>query len=101
MIVSLRHLIGWIASAFRCHEDLVLENFALRQQLLVLHAIRPRRRLSAMHKLFWVMLRKLWAETMLQVADNVQSAVIPNSGHWLAEEQPAALLAEMMPFLSK
>ena len=61
MIVSLRHLIGWIGSAFRSREDLVLENLALRQQLLVLHAKRPRRTLSAMHKLFWVMLRKLWA----------------------------------------
>ena len=61
MIVSLRHLIGWIVSVFRSREDLVLENLALRQQLLVLHAERPRRRLSATHKVFWVMLRKLWA----------------------------------------
>ena len=61
MIVSLRQLIGWIVSVFRSREDLVLENLALRQQLLVLHAVRPRRRLSAVQKLFWVMLRKLWA----------------------------------------
>jgi hypothetical protein len=26
MIVSLRHLLGWIASAFSSREDLVLEN---------------------------------------------------------------------------
>lgn len=38
--------------------DLVLENLALRQQLLALHAQRPRRRLTASHKLFWIELRK-------------------------------------------
>ena len=61
MIVSLRHLLGWIVSAFRSREDLVLENLALRQQLLALHARRPRRRLTALHKLFWVALRTCWS----------------------------------------
>ena len=28
MIVSLRHLLGWVVSTFRCREDLVLENLA-------------------------------------------------------------------------
>jgi hypothetical protein len=62
MVSSLRHLIGWILSAFGSRKDLVLENLALRQQLLALHTKRPRRRLSARHKLFWVLLRKLWSE---------------------------------------
>ena len=53
MIVSLRHLLGWMVSAFKSREDLVLENLALRQQLLALHTHRPRRRLTALHKLFW------------------------------------------------
>jgi hypothetical protein len=48
-------------SAFRSPEDLVLENLALHQQLLALHAQRPRRRLSALHKLFWVVLRMFWS----------------------------------------
>ena len=61
MIALLRHLIGWIIVAFQSREDLILENLALRQQLLVLHAKRPRRRLSAMQKLFWLILKKLWA----------------------------------------
>src|ERR1700752_4883108 len=47
MIVPLRHLLGWIVSAFSSREDLILENLALRQQLLTLHATRPRRRLRA------------------------------------------------------
>jgi len=62
MIVWLRHLFGWVVSVFRSREDLILENLALRQQLLALHANRPRRPLSAMQKLFWLIWRKLWAE---------------------------------------
>ena len=61
MIVFARHLVGWIVSAFSSREDLILENVALRQQLLALHATRPRCRLTASHKLFWVLLRKLWS----------------------------------------
>jgi hypothetical protein len=59
MIVCVRHLFGWIESAFCSRQDLILENLALRQQLMALHVKRPRRRLSAMHKLFWVALRWL------------------------------------------
>jgi hypothetical protein len=33
MIVSLRHFLGWLVSAFHSREDLVLENLALRRQL--------------------------------------------------------------------
>ena len=60
MIVSLRHLFGWMVSAFSSREDLILENLALRQQLLALHAKRPHRRLTALHRLFWVALRTFW-----------------------------------------
>jgi putative transposase len=59
MIASLRYFLGWMA--FRSREDLVLENLALRQQLLALHAQRPRRRLTALQKLFWVALRTFWS----------------------------------------
>ncbi len=38
MIVWLRHVLGWLSSTFRARADLVLENLALRQQLLALHA---------------------------------------------------------------
>ena len=61
MIVWLRHFLGWLRSVFCAREDLILENLALRQQLLALHAQRPRRRLNSSHKLFWVVLRRLWA----------------------------------------
>ena len=56
----LRHFLGWLRSVFSAREHLILENLALRQQLLALHTQRPRRRLPASHKLFWVVLRSLW-----------------------------------------
>src|SRR5450755_1848281 len=56
-----RQILGWAVSSFRSREDLILENLALRQQLLALHAHRPRRRLTAADKLFWVALRRLWS----------------------------------------
>jgi putative transposase len=61
MIIRLRYLCGWLRSAFSAREHLILENLALRQQLLALHAKRPRRRLTVSHKMFWVMLRKFWS----------------------------------------
>jgi hypothetical protein len=48
-------------SVHSSQKDLVLENLALREQLLALHAKRPRRRLSLRHRLFWVALRRLWS----------------------------------------
>ena len=61
MFASLPYLIGWVINAFRSRQDLI-ENLALRQQLLGLYAQRPRRRLSFLQKLFWVILRRLWSE---------------------------------------
>src|SRR5260370_20021547 len=61
MMVVFRHFVGWLVRTFRSREDLVLENLALRRQLLALHAQQPRRRLTALHKLFWVALRTFWS----------------------------------------
>jgi hypothetical protein len=61
MIPFLRHLIGWIIGFFLTRQKLILENLALRQQLLALNAKRPRRRLSPVHKFFWVALLRLWS----------------------------------------
>lgn len=38
---------------------------------------------------------------VLQVAENVQSDVIEQSGHWLAEEQPVMLSKKLLTFFSK
>jgi hypothetical protein len=40
VMIACRHLLGWLLSAFRSRHDLILENLALRQQLLALHAQR-------------------------------------------------------------
>ena len=39
-------------------------------------------------------------EAMQAVADDVQSVVIPDTGHFVAEESPAELLAALTPFLA-
>ena len=61
MFSSLRHLIGWVIRALGSRKELVLENLVFREQLLPLHAKRPRPRLSPMHKLFWILLRRFWS----------------------------------------
>src|SRR5262245_42643962 len=40
------------------------------------------------------------ANTMRLVAENVESKIIPDSGHWVAEEAPEQLLAVLAPFLA-
>lgn len=40
------------------------------------------------------------ANTMKLVADDVQSVLIPDCGHWVAEEAPSELLAALTPFLA-
>ncbi len=40
------------------------------------------------------------ANTMKLVADDVQGVVIPESGHWVAEEAPEALLSALTAFLA-
>ena len=61
MIAVTGHLLGGLLSASGPRKDLVLENLALRQQLLALHEKRPRRRLSTVHKCFWILLRSVWS----------------------------------------
>ena len=41
------------------------------------------------------------ADALRFVASEVTSAVIPNSGHWLMEEQPKATIAAIVAFLNK
>jgi hypothetical protein len=40
--------------------DLLLENLALRQQLLALQRRKPKPRFSQIDRLFWVVVRRLW-----------------------------------------
>jgi hypothetical protein len=55
----------WFGAAlrfFRTRQSLMLENLALRQQLLVLKRRHPKPRLGLLDKLFWVALRQLWSD---------------------------------------
>jgi len=55
----------WFGAAlrlFRTRQNLMLENLALRQQLVVLKRRHPKPRLGLLDKLFWVALRQLWSE---------------------------------------
>ena len=76
MFVRLRHLLGWVLSILRSREDLVLENLALRQQLLAVHAKRPRPRLRSVDRLFWVVLRQVcsgWKKSLVEVRSQRQN----------------------------
>lgn len=61
MITGIRLLIRAILCLFRSRRSLILENLALRQQLTTLRRKRPRPRLSASEKLFWVLARRFWS----------------------------------------
>lgn len=39
-------------------------------------------------------------DTMKLVADDLQSVIVPGSGHWIAEQAPEQLLAALTPFLA-
>src|SRR5260370_35481328 len=47
---------------FHSRGDLLLENLALRQQLLSFHRQKSRPRLGLLDRLFWVTARRLWSK---------------------------------------
>jgi hypothetical protein len=49
-----------LALACRGHQDVVLENLALRQQLLAAKRAAKRPRLQARDRFFWIVLAQLW-----------------------------------------
>jgi putative transposase len=57
---ALRLLFLLLARSFRSRRDLLSENLALRQQLMVLARRNPQPRLTQSDRLFWLALRRLW-----------------------------------------
>ena len=49
-----------LALGVRGHRELVLENLALRQQLMAMKRPNNRRCLQARDRLFWMALRRIW-----------------------------------------
>ena len=60
MLRSLRLLFVLLLRSARSRHNLLLENLALRQQLVVLKARHPQPRLAAPDRLFWLMLSRFW-----------------------------------------
>src|SRR5438552_6977883 len=61
MLDLIRIWFGAVLRFFRTRQNLMLENLALRQQLVVLKRRHPKPRLGLLDKLFWVALRRLWS----------------------------------------
>src|SRR5262252_3803527 len=52
---------GTLGREFRSRQSLLIENLALRQQLVVFKRHRSRPRLALSDKLFWLLLRRTWS----------------------------------------
>jgi len=52
---------GTLVRLFRSHHTVLLENLALRQQLVVLKRHHPRPKLDWFDKLFWLLVRRCWS----------------------------------------
>src|SRR5258708_15448184 len=61
MLDRLALVFRWLCALCRLRGDLALENLALRQQLSLLSRRHPRLRLTSIDRLFWVMMRRVWA----------------------------------------
>jgi putative transposase len=61
MLQYLTLCLGIFLRLFCSRRTLLLENLALRQQLVVLKRRRPRPRLSSFDRLFWIVARRFWS----------------------------------------
>src|SRR5712692_11882671 len=61
MFDGLALVLRWLRALCCLHGDLVIENLALRRQLVVLCRRPPRPRLTSADRCFWVMMRRVWA----------------------------------------
>ena len=62
MLRLLRLLLVLVTRCSCSRRDLLLENLALRQQLITLKQKHQRPRVAVSYKLFWVLLRRFWPE---------------------------------------
>ena len=61
MLRLLRLLLGSLRRLFSSRRDLLLENMALRQQLMAFKRRDSRPNISWPDKMFWVIARRLWS----------------------------------------
>jgi putative transposase len=62
MLTTVLTTLRFIILTFTGHKQVALENAALRQQLAILKRDRPRPKLHAGDRLFWILLMKIWRE---------------------------------------
>src|SRR5438552_7943265 len=60
MLRFLKLYFGPLVRLLRSRQSLLLENLALRQQLVVLKRRHPRPSLGVFDRLFWVVARRVW-----------------------------------------
>src|SRR5258708_21832187 len=68
MLRLLRLLLGSFRRLLSSRRDLLFENLALRQQLMVFKRHDSRPKIGSLDKLFWVVTRRLWSEWKLALA---------------------------------
>jgi hypothetical protein len=61
MVNTLRLLLDTVLRVFRARRALLLENLALRQQLVALRRRRPRPRLTVFDRVFWILAHRFWS----------------------------------------
>src|SRR5260370_27107223 len=61
MVRFVRLCFGMLVRLFFRRQSLLLENLALRQQLVMLKRRHPRPSLGLLDKLFWVIARRVWS----------------------------------------
>src|SRR5580765_3761201 len=61
MVRFVRLCFGTLVRLFFRQQSLLLENLALRQQLVALKRRHPRPSLNLIDKLFWVIARRVWS----------------------------------------
>jgi transposase InsO family protein len=62
MFRFVRLWLGLLPRCFRSHRRLLVENLALRQQLIVLKRLHPRPRFGLIDKLFWLFACRWWSQ---------------------------------------
>ena len=67
----------------RGHRELVLENLALRQQLMAMKRANSRPRLQARDRLFWIALRRIWTNWRTAIVLVRPEAVVGWHRTWL------------------
>jgi hypothetical protein len=60
MFSRIAFILGWLRRLEASRSNVLIENLALRQQLALLTAKRPRPRMRAADRIFWVTLRRFW-----------------------------------------